>query len=59
MSSEDKCRYTNQKRRGSNLAGSEVRMAEKAKKLKIAMFGDGDIIGTTKKKRVKSMLLAA
>lgn len=28
-------------------------------KLKICMFGDGDIIGTTKKKRVKSMLLAA
>ena len=50
MSSEGKCRYMNQKRRESNLAGSEVRMAEKTKKLRIAMFGDGDIIGTTKKK---------
>ena len=39
MSSEDKCRYTNEKRKGSNLAGSEVRMPEKAKKLKIARFG--------------------
>lgn len=29
------------------------------KRLRIAMFGDGDIIGTTKKKRVKSRLLAA
>ena len=28
-------------------------------KLKICMFGDGDIIGTTKKKRVKSKLLVA
>ena len=28
-------------------------------KLNIAMLGDGDIIGTTKKKRVKSRLLAA
>ena len=28
-------------------------------KLKIAMLGDGDIIGTTKKNRVKSRLLAA
>mgnify|MGYP001851200709 len=28
-------------------------------KLKICMFGDGDIIGTTKKKHVKSRLLAA
>lgn len=27
-------------------------------KLKICMFGDRDIIVTTKKKRVKSMLLA-
>ena len=29
------------------------------KKLNIAMLGDGDIIGTTKKKHVKSRLLAA
>lgn len=28
-------------------------------KLNIAMLGDGDIIGTTKKNRVKSRLLAA
>ena len=34
-------------------------MAEKTKKLKIAMFGDGDIIGTTKKNHVESGLLAA
>lgn len=27
--------------------------------LRIAMFGDGDIIGTTKKNHVKSRLLAA
>ena len=59
MSSEGKCRYMNQKRRESNLAGSEVRMAEKTKKLRIAMFGDGDIIGTTKKNHVKSRLLVA
>ncbi len=30
-----------------------------SKKLKIAMFGDGDIIGTTKKNHVKSRLLTA
>lgn len=30
-----------------------------AGKLKIAMMGDGDIIETTKKKRVKSRFLAA
>lgn len=29
------------------------------KHLRVAMLGDGDIIGTTKKKRVKSRLLAA
>ena len=28
-------------------------------KFAVSMFGDGDIIGTTKKKRVKSRLLAA
>lgn len=28
-------------------------------KLKIAMLGDGDIIGTTKKDRVKSRLFSA
>ena len=28
-------------------------------KLKICMFGDGDIIGTTKKNHVKSRLLTA
>lgn len=32
---------------------------KKSQDLKIAMLGDGDIIGTTKKKRVKSRLLAA
>jgi len=37
---------------------SKLNLAANAK-LKICMFGDGDIIGTTKKKRVKSRLLAA
>ncbi len=36
--------------------GSEKKETEK---LRIAMLGDGDIIGTTKKYRVKSRLLAA
>ena len=30
-----------------------------AENLKIAMMGDGNIIGTTKKNRIKSRLLAA
>lgn len=34
-------------------------MKTQKKILNIAMLGDGDIIGTTKKKRVKSRLLAA
>ena len=34
-------------------------MGNHAKQLCISMFGDGDIIGTTKKKHVKSRLLAA
>ena len=59
MSSEGKRRYLNKTIRESNLVGSEVRMAENTKKLRIAMFGDGDIIGTTKKNHVESGLLAA
>lgn len=34
-------------------------MGNNEKKLRACMFGDKDIIGTTKKKRVKSRLLAA
>ena len=37
---------------------SGQRMGEQ-KKLNIAMLGDGDIIGTTKKNHVKSRLLVA
>ena len=38
---------------------SDARMGNNGEKLRIAMFGDGDIIGTTKKRRVKSRLLSA
>lgn len=38
---------------------SDARMGNNGEKLRIAMFGDEDIIGTTKKKNVKSRLLAA
>ena len=41
------------------MVGSGARMGNNTKKLRSCMFGDGDIIGTTKKKRVKSRLLAA
>ena len=34
-------------------------MVNNAEKLRICMFGDGDIIGTTKKNHVESGLLAA
>ena len=34
-------------------------MGNNEKKLRACMFGDEDIIGTTKKKNVKSRLLAA
>ena len=34
-------------------------MGNNEKKLRACMFGDGDIIGTTKKRRVISRLLAA
>ena len=59
MSSEGKGKHLEKIRSERSLAGSGVRMAEKAKKLRIAMFGDGDIIGTTKKNHVESGLLAA
>lgn len=39
--------------------GEELLLRREKAKLHIAMLGDGDIIGTTKKKRVKSRLLAA
>lgn len=41
--------------------GGEEKIMKDFKNLKIAVAGtgDGDIIGTTKKKRVKSRLLAA
>lgn len=35
------------------------RKGVRTEKLRIAMFGDGDIIGTTKKNHVESGLLAA
>ena len=58
MNSEDEnLMWTNYGR--ENLVGSGSKMENSAEKLKICMFGDGDIIGTTKKKRVKSRLLAA
>ena len=38
---------------------SEARMGNNGEKLRIAMFGDGDIIVTTKKKCAISRLLAA
>ena len=44
---------------GENLMESEARMGNNGEKLRIAMFGDGDIIGTTKKKCAISRLLAA
>ena len=41
------------------LIGGLLKVEVDVKKLNIAMFGDGDIIGTTKKNHVESGLLAA